>query len=86
MLIATGCDFLQNIIVSAVLAFALLYGGICSTTNALNIRDDSICSQLDNLPNSTPGIDEAQRQCNNAEFEQLRNCQAANAVSSKTFL
>ena len=80
------CHFvLQNVIINVFFILGLIAGGAASAANAANIEndiDESNCRRLDDYPDYVAYSSRAraaQGACDDGE--QLRDCQAASAVS-----
>ena len=67
-----------------VFAVAIIFGGVASTANAVNIKSEFIdkleCPEIDDLPgNGDDYLELLQSVCH--KLERVRNCQIATAVS-----
>ena len=78
---------LQSTVFSALLGFVITAGGGSSVANAVSVQDDFLdgfyiypdkidCTIIDDYP---PDYDPIQKLCH--DFEKLKNCQIASAVS-----
>ena len=77
---------LQSSLIFIVFAAAIIFGGIASTANAVNVKSEFIdkfeCPEIDDLPDDDDdniNIELIQSVCH--KLYRLRNCQIATAVS-----